>query len=341
MHKTAYFGSLSVGTPAQTFSVVFDTGSGNLLVPADDCDSVACMQHRKFVQEKSSTSREVTCDGKPLKFGQVPDDEVTITFGTGEIWGRCVEDRVCLGDICHEVSFVAATYESEIPFNVLNFDGVFGLALPTMSQGDHFNYMHQLSGGTELRRPIFSVFLSEHEGEKSEITFGEVLQDHLASDLFWVEVSRDSGYWEVPIEDITVDNKPADLCNPCYVAVDTGTSELAGPSAVVDALALRLGVRRDCSNFQSLPNLGFMMQGKILNLEPKDYVDKAQGQCDVSLMALDVPPPRGPLFVFGIPFLQKFYTVYDEPNKRVGFAVAKHKGQELTHARSLLVEVGR
>lgn len=45
-------------------------------------------------------------------------------------------------------------------------------------------------------------------------------------------------------------------------------------------------------------------------------------------MALDVPPPKGPLFVFGIPFLQKFYTVYDEANNRVGFAIAQHKGEK-------------
>jgi len=46
-------------------------------------------------------------------------------------------------------------------------------------------------------------------------------------------------------------------------------------------------------------------------------------------MDLDVPPPMGPLFIFGIPFLQKFFTVYDHSSKQVGFALAKHiKGEE-------------
>jgi hypothetical protein len=57
-------------------------------------------------------------------------------------------------------------------------------------------------------------------------------------------------------------------------------------------------------------------------------------------MPLDVPPPQGPLFVFGIPFLQKFFTVYDEGAHRIGFAVAKHSNQDAATAAALLVEVG-
>merc|ERR1719265_1553161 len=150
----------------------------------------------------------------------------------------------------------------------------------------------------------------------------------MASDLFWVPVSRNSGYWQVRIDDIAFDSKPQNLCEDCQVAVDTGTSQLAGPSDVIDHLRRLLDVKSDCSNFEHLPKLGFVIQGHVLNLQPTDYVDKSGSYCDVSLMNLDVPPPKGPLFVFGIPFLQKFFTVYDQPNQRVGFAIAKHEGQE-------------
>jgi len=56
-------------------------------------------------------------------------------------------------------------------------------------------------------------------------------------------------------------------------------------------------------------------------------------------MPLDVPPPKGPLFVFGVPFLQKFYTVYDEGNRRIGFGVAKHANQDAYKSRALLVDI--
>ena len=52
--------------------------------------------------------------------------------------------------------------------------------------------------------------------------------------------------------------------------------------------------------------------------------DLDANECSVGLMALDVPPPKGPLFIFGDPFLRKFYTIFDRENLRVGFAPAKH-----------------
>jgi hypothetical protein len=326
VHKTAYFGKVSVGSPQQTFSVVFDTGSGNLLVPADDCRSAACLAHHRFLQTKSQGVKEVSCDGSiPADAPEAPHDEVTITFGTGEIWGRCLQDEICVGSVCGRGSFIAATYESQNPFQSFAFDGVLGLGLLSMSQGKDFNMMHRMSNKRSLHQSVFSVFLSDSDTERSEVTFGDVKHEHLASSLFWVGVSRESGYWEVQIDDITLDNHPQELCIDCYVAVDTGTSELAGPSDVMDKLAQKLNVLVDCSNYDRLPQLGFVIGGHILNLEAHDYVDNDGSRCDVSLMPLDVPPPKGPLFVFGIPFLQKFYTVYDEANRQIGFGVAKHK----------------
>lgn len=337
VHKTAYFGTLQIGTPPQSFSMVFDTGSGNLLVPASDCPSQACHTHARFSQEDSQTSQDTSCDGTPTQPGtNPPRDEVTITFGTGEIWGRCIQDMICLGDICDRGSFIAATYESSVPFSAFAFDGVLGLALDGMSQGPDFNMMERLTKVQALRQPMFSVFLSDDDEEHSEVNFGEVKPRHMASELFWVDVARESGYWEVAIDGIAVNNQPIGLCAGCYVAVDTGTSELAGPSDVVRELADRLDVRADCSNYDSLPKLGFQTAGRILNLEPRDYIDRADGHCEVSLMPLDVPPPQGPLFVFGIPFLQKFYTVYNKAERKIGFAVARHHRQGPEQAAALL-----
>jgi len=338
IHKTAYFGTLFIGTPKQKFTVVFDTGSGNLLVPGGDCQSSACLQHQRFDAAASSTMKEVNCDGQQVD-SENGSDALTIKFGTGEITGQCLEDQICVGSLCQVGNFIAATDETDRPFGAFAFDGVLGLALPGMARGPTFSLLERLMAVDALKEPIFSVFLSDNDSEDSEIVFGEKRDQRMATELFWVPVSRPTGYWQVQIEDVTLNDMKQGICADCQVAVDTGTSELAGPSEVIDLLESKLDVASDCSNFAELPRLGFLVKGKVLNLDPKDYIDMAVGDCSVSLMRLDVPPPNGPLFVFGIPFLQKFYTVYDRETKQIGFAVAKHHNDSPAKVSAMLVDV--
>jgi len=148
----------------------------------------------------------------------------------------------------------------------------------------------------------------------------------LASEIVWAPVKVES-WWQVAIDDITFNNMPKGLCNgACQVAVDTGTSMLAGPSDLVDKLSNMVNAKDDCSNFNELPNLGFQIGDTVLNLKPDDYMDRSAAGCSFSLMALDVPPPKGPVFIFGDPFLRRFVTIYDRSKPAVGFAVAKHNG---------------
>merc|ERR1719330_2138492 len=66
--KTSYSGVLNVGTPAQEFRVVFDTGSGNIVLPAEECTSEAClMEHRRrFNSSASATAMAVNADGSKV-----------------------------------------------------------------------------------------------------------------------------------------------------------------------------------------------------------------------------------------------------------------------------------
>jgi len=338
VHKTAYYGRVEIGSPRQDFTVVFDTGSGNLMVPSTYCKSRACTMHKRFNRKVSTTAEDIEADGSASRKGALRD-QITVTFGTGEISGVFINDDVCIGSLCSNMHFVAATDETDDPFTSFNFDGVLGLALPEMSQGAGYSLMGKLVTNKALRQNLFAVFLSDSNIESSEITFGGVKSEHMASDMFWMPVSRDSGYWQVQIEDITINNKKQTLCNDCQVAVDTGTSQLAGPTDVINDLSKRLDVKSDCSNYKSLPDLGFVMGDNIMNLKPQDYVDKGPDGCEVSLMPLDVPPPNGPLFIFGDPFLRKYYTAYDSANKRVGFATARHVDVPEAEAAAMLVSL--
>lgn len=52
--------------------------------------------------------------------------------------------------------------------------------------------------------------------------------------------------------------------------------------------------------------------------------DSSKEDCQAAFMPMDVPAPRGPLFVFGEYFLRKFYTVFDRDQNVLGFSIANH-----------------
>lgn len=336
--ESEYYGQVGVGSPQQTFSVVFDTGSGNLLLPSTECHDDACKSHKRFDAGVSATAMQVAFAEKPSQPVEQDGtrDIVTITFGTGDISGVYVRDNICLGPgagLCCQANFVASTEESDEPFSLVPFDGILGLSLPQLAEGPSFSIMDRLMESDLLDRNLFAVFFG-NDNEESEISFGSFNQHHMSTELLWVPVTE-QGYWQVRMDGIALAQRRTHFCashqGGCQAAVDTGTSLLAGPTDVVEALMEKLGVATDCSNLDDLPSIGFIIGNTSLNLEPQDYVSRgSDGQsCSLGLMAIDVPPPKGPLFILGDPFLRKYYTVYDRARVRVGFALARHRPAHL------------
>lgn len=330
IHKTAYWGTIKLGTPAQEFKVIFDSGSGNLILPAQSCDMAGCNPHKKYNPKKSSTSAAVV--------NERGEGSTEISFGTGDISGDYYKDKFCIAEnLCSEVRFVAATSQSSQPFSETPFDGILGLGFKDLSMGEHFNIIDDLNANGQLPSGKFAVFLTDDSN--SEITFGGYRPEQIASDIVWAKVVRES-YWQVGVDDITFNNAETGLCKGgCQVAVDTGTSMLAGPSDLVEQLSDKLAAKDDCSNFDKLPSIGFKVGNKVLNLAPEDYMDNSAGECSFSIMSLDVPPPKGPLFIFGDPFLRRFVTIYDRDGPRVGFAVAKHGNLDSAKAATIISDV--
>jgi len=291
-YKSIYFGSIAIGGPEQqTFTVVFDTGSGHVILPSDACEDPTCQIHSRYSRQMSPEAVDVDYDGTPVAIGS-PRDQITVAFGTGEVTGQFVEDSLCLGagqnahmHSCINVRMVMATQMTHEPFHAFSFDGVLGLGLDSLTLAPEFSFFGVMTQQKQLDQPSFGVFLAENDDETSEISFGGHSPDLVHSeDLNWASVaSPEQGYWQVQITKLRIGDRVLDFCNDgqCRAVVDTGTSLLAVPKAVMSDLQQELSdlVRDpvpeangelDCKKAAGA-YLHFELGDAIMTLTPGDY----------------------------------------------------------------------
>jgi hypothetical protein len=306
--KTTYSGVINVGTPAQGFKVVFDTGSGNLVIPALQCVDPSCLVHTRYDINASSTSISVDADGDPVNEGE--GELVSIGFGTGEITGEFAHDVICLagedrrelasteGGLvesvqeqggCAKLNFIAAINMSTQPFKALGFDGIAGLGLPALGMNNGCSLINALTQHSAHRQ--FAAFLTDGEhGEESEIVFGGYKTDRALEDPRWVPViMHETGFWMIQILSVRIDGHDIDLCkdNSCRGVVDTGSSHVGIPKAAFTQVSG--GLTRsgndlfDCRLVEG-GILAFELSGGInLTLSPMNYMRRLPLRTDISV----------------------------------------------------------
>lgn len=318
---TQYYGLLSIGTPGQEFKVVFDTGSGQLVVPSSKCDDSACTMHKRFGSQNSSSSKQIGWADDPVKAIADGDDRDTksLLLMSSDVSGEFVRDKVCVASLCGESDFVTLLEEQEDPFAHTSFDGVLGLA-PTSPDAKEFNVLHALLGGKTGDKGMFGLYL---QAQKGEMVFGGYRRELMEQDPYWVPLA-DEDNWYITVEDITVDGAPAGLCSKgkCKAALDSGASLIMIPGNLLGRIMGRLDVGDDCSG--KPPKLGFMVKGgHHLELNPEDYFHNTEdSSCEYMLASTAAAGGKSPSLILGYPFLRRFYTVFDQAQKRVGFAKA-------------------
>jgi len=344
-----YYGDISLGTPPQPFTVVFDTGSSNLWVPSAHCKgfNIACLLHRRYTSQRSSTYQQ---DGHPF----------AIQYGSGSMSGFTSIDTLGIGGLSlANVTFAEAVEEPGVAFAMTKFDGILGLGYPALSVDGSMPVFDALYKSGKLAEPLFAFYLQKKSAptagaagppdDGGVLMLGGLDPAYYTGPVHYVPVIR-KAYWQFDLGGIAVGGSR--IVAKTTAIADTGTSLLIGPKTelkkLIDALQLppapSSGGGSDgsgsggedaggdqytvpCDKVDDLPTLSFEIGGRTYELSGREYVLEisafgGKSQCLLGLSGMDVPPPAGPLWILGDVFLSKYLSIYDFGQDRVGFATA-------------------
>ncbi|XP_001501907.2 pepsin A-like [Equus caballus] len=310
-----YFGTISIGTPPQEFTVIFDTGSSNLWVPSTYCSSLACSDHNRFNPEDSSTY-------------EATSESISITYGTGSMTGVLRYNTVRVGGI-EDTNQIFGLSESE-PSSFLYyapFDGILGLAYPSISSSGATPVFDNIWDQGLVSQDLFSVYLSSDDESGSMVIFSGIDSSYYSGSLCWVPVSEEA-YWQITVDSITMNGESIACSGGCQAIVDTGTSLLAGPPSAIDNIQSYIGASEDysseavisCSSIDSLPDIVFTINGVEFHLSPSAYILEEDDSCISGFEGMDLDTSSGELWILGDVFIRQYFTIFDRANNQICLA---------------------
>ena len=312
----SYYGPIQIGTPPQTFQILFDTGSGDTWVPSVQCADSGCVGN----QYNSSLSSTYQATGSTF----------SLSYGNGAVSGNVSKDTLIIAGIpVTGFSFGEVTSSSTGAFDSTAWDGIVGISFPAMAVIPG-NPLSQAMVDRGLIAPgQFSFWLTSNMGNNGgELAIGQPNSNRYSGTITWLPLTRAS-YWNVQFDSISY-GKTKMTGTARRAILDTGTSLIVGPTATVNYMHKLMGATAygttgmfqvNCANAASLPNITIQLKGTSFVLTQASYILRLNGMCFSGFAPGDFTNDEGyGTWILGDVLQRPYYTIYDVQNKRVGLA---------------------
>lgn len=343
--KITYFGALGVGTPAQLFNVLFDTGSHETWIPYYTWSPFADNVHYSIGYRlgKSQTAHQT-------------QQELTLPNRNTILSGTVVEDVFTLfEDMTKEDSTVMVNTEkrfnqafllvdeaSNEDFRYVPYDGVIGLA-PIHQSKSGLNILLSLLQANGVppqqsnyygdnRGLLFGLWFNPNQQSRhgAELTLGGIDPTKMSSEL---SSHRMASYtdWILNLSNVKFGGRVISCPSGCSAILDTGAFSVVGPQQDVESIYTILGATLDeasglrlveCDKIETYPDLTFSFDGTPYKLEAAHYVKLFRYKGNIACYLAIKPWDRDD-WVLGTTFIGAYYTVFDQGNRRISFATPR------------------
>ncbi|PBK95314.1 acid protease [Armillaria gallica] len=308
----SYFATVSIGTPAQPFDVILDTGSSDLWVADASC--LSCSSSTPLFDTQSSST---------LKTASGSSSETTIRYGSGAVAGTLSADTVSMGGFTVDQQTFLAVDQTTSSLLSGSVSGIMGLAFEQIASTQATPFWQALVNGNQLTSPEMSFWLARHRGDKNVqpeesggvFTLGGTNSTLFTGDIEFLNMPVSTpSFWLLELQALTVQGKSVAAIwaqvdgaqqargqqglytFPCTTNVEV-TMSFGGKSWPINAQDMNLGPATAGSN---------MCLGGIFDLTAGSNIPEGTGN---------------PGWVVGATFLKNVYSVFRNSNPpAVGFA---------------------
>ncbi|KAJ7234569.1 endopeptidase, partial [Mycena rebaudengoi] len=304
INNEEYFAEIKLGTPPQSFKVMFDTLSSTFWVASANFTSPACSNHRKYDSTKSKSYKA---------------NGTSISFDYYSAWVK---------GFLFDQDFAEAT---EIPvdsvFASVQYNGVFGLGLNgDIDSGITPPFQNMLSDRM-FDKPVFSMRLGSTAHDGGEVVLGGLpTSDTYQGKISYLPVFDD---WTFMLDKVNFGQEEIEIEQDIALN-DSAYVHISLPTDVASTLHEGMGATEssdgqytvDCAKIPSLLSLALYFNGRPYTLTGADYITKIDGICKSLFVGSDLELPGGWLWTLGHVFLRKYVTVFDLSEHAIGLAEA-------------------
>lgn len=342
-NDSEYLSPVSIGSPAQTLMLDFDTGSSDLWVWSTELPSATTSRatgHTIFDPKKSSTFKTMKSAKWQISYGD--SSSASGTVGT---------DNVTIGGLTIKNQAVELANKLSAQFTQGAGDGLLGLAwgsintvtpTPVKTPVENMIAQEDIPSSAELFTANLGSWRDADEADKgvSFYTFGYIDKDVVGDqEIYYTPIDNSQGFWMFDSTSATVNGKTINQSGNQAIA-DTGTTLALVSDETCEAIYNAIPnstydeqqqgyVFPSNTSADDLPVVTFAVGGKQFAVQKEDlgFADAGNGMVYGGIQS------RGSMTfdILGDTFLKGIYAIFDQGNTRFG-AVQRTEAHQNTSA---------